>query len=180
MINWSILYDREIWVDIIVPILAALLGGWITMWGVVHTIKFERKNAREQAMQAAKPWIFSLDPCEDYDYKNTGRIILQGDAPLEPNASLEFILRNTDNGIGIIEKFITKNNEYFPVLGRILDKNTAKEVIVTLNTHENLENMYFIIRDVYGNRYKYKAFMAFPSSKGNHIEEIGLMKKREK
>ena len=32
-------------VDIGIPLLSALIGGGITMWGVVRTIKYEHKNA---------------------------------------------------------------------------------------------------------------------------------------
>lgn len=166
----------DIFTDIIIPLLAALIGGGITMWGVIRTIKHERKNALEQTMQAAKPWIFSLDAFEHYDYKNAGDIKLEGCSPMGENAKLAFIFRNTDNGIGIIEKFFTQNNEYTPVIGRILEKNSVNNVTVFLSENENLEDMYFIIRDVYGNKYKYRAYQTGKSGKGNHIEEVGLIK----
>lgn len=176
--DWGELFNYDVLVDIAVPMLAAFFGGMITMWGVVRTIKYERKNAQEQTIQAAKPWIFSLDALESYDDKNAGDIKMEGDSPLGRNAFLVFVLRNTDNGIGIVEKFVTENNAYFPVIGRILDKNTVTNITVFLNANESLKDMYFIIRDVYGNRYKYKAFQTGKSGKGNHIEEIGLIKER--
>lgn len=178
--NWSILLNYNLWVDIIVPLLAAFIGGGITMWGVILTIKYERKNSLEQTKQAAKPWIFSLDLHENYDFKKAGDIILEGNSPIGRNASLVFVIHNTDNGIGIIEKFVTENNEYLPSIGRILDKNSINNVTVYLNEKENLEDMYFVIQDVCGNRYKYKAYQTGKAGKGNHIKEIGLMKEREK
>lgn len=165
--------NYDILVDIIVPLLAALIGGGITMGGVAHTIKHEHKNTLEQTRKAAKPWIFSLDMHEHFDKKNTGTIRLEGNSPLGGNATIEFILRNTDNGIGIIKKFVTKNNEYLPIIGRILDKNSTNTVIVNLNKEENLEDMLFIISDVYGNEYKYQAYQTGNICKGNHIKEIG-------
>jgi len=179
--DWSKLFTYDVLVDIIIPILAAFLGGGITMWGVVRTIKYERKNAQEQAIQAAKPWIFSLDALEHYDYKNAGDIKLEGNSPLRKESTLQFILRNTDNGIGIIEKFVTEKNEYIPVIGRILDKNSINHVTVFLNKNESLKDMHFIVRDVYGNRYNYRAYQTDNPDKGYHIEEIGLISnKKEK
>ena len=168
------LYD--VLVDILVPMAAAVLGGWITMWGVVRTIKHEQQNAHEQTLQAAKPWIFSLDTFEHrYNNNAASMIKMQGKTPAGSNCTLSFLLHNTDNGIGIIEKFVTENNEYLPGLGRIIEKNSTVEVIISLDTNETLENMYFIIRDIYGNRYKYKAYQTGQPAKGNHIEEIGLI-----
>lgn len=174
--SWEVVYN--VVVDIVIPMLAALVGGGITMWGVVYTIKHEQKDTHEQTRKTAKPWIFSLDKFEHYDYKNAGQIKLEGISPLGEDSKLPFILRNTDNGIGIIEKFITANNEYLPVIGRILEKNSVNYVVVYLNQNENLKDMRFIIRDVYGNRYQYRAFQSGKSGKGNHIEEIGLIETR--
>ena len=168
----------DVLVDILVPMAAAFLGGWITKWSVVRTIEHEQQNAHEQTRQAAKPWVFSLDEFEHYDFKNAGNIRIEGNAPLGEKITLPFILRNTDNGIGIIEKFVTANNTYTPVIGRVLDKNSVNNVVVYLNEHESLEDMYFIIRDVYGNRYKYKAFLTGKPGRGNHIEEIGLIEEK--
>lgn len=176
--DWSKIFSYSVLVDIIVPMIAAFLGGGITMWGVVRTIKYERNNSREQALQAAKPWIFSLDEFEHYDYKNAGDIKLEGNAPMESKPTLSFIFRNTDNGIGIIDKFVTENNEYIPSIGRILDKNSVNHVTVLLNENENLKDMYFVVRDVYGNKYRYRAFQTGKAGKGNHIEEIGLIKEK--
>jgi len=109
--DWSKLFNYNTLVDIYVPLFAALIGGFITMRGVVRTIKFERKNAIEQTRQSVKPWVFSLDALENYDSQRAGDIRMEGDSPIGSNACLVFVLRNTDNGIGIVEKYVTENNE---------------------------------------------------------------------
>lgn len=164
----------DVWVDIIIPLISALIGGLVTMWGVVLTIKREQKNAEEQKHQAAKPWLYSLDRFEDYDHNKAGRIELKGNSTSDKR--IAFIIKNTDNGIGIIEKFVTINSVHQPFVGRIIDRNSIVEVKVNLESGASLQNMYFIIRDIYGTRYRYNAYQTLEVAKGNHIEEVGLAK----
>lgn len=162
----------DILVDIVVPLLSALIGGLLTMLGVVYTIKNERNKSEEQTIQDAKPWLFSLVPLDEYDYKKASTIILRGSEPLDENMKLQFIIKNTDNGVGIIEKFETENNVYFPCVGRILDKNSISHVDAVVNKWETLKDMFLYVKDIYGNRYKYKVLFDEEARGGYRIEEV--------
>lgn len=170
----------DIWVDIIIPLLSAVLGGAITMWGVVHTIKHEQKKAEEQAIQDVKPWVFSLDPLEDYDYKKASVITLSASEQLSGNTNIQFIIKNTDNGVGIIEKYETENNTYYPRVGRILDKNSVNYINIILSPKETLEDMFLYVNDIYGNSYKYKVILVENPNNGHRIKEVGFIPSKKK
>ena len=148
------LYD--VFIDIIIPLLSALIGGFVTMLGVILTIKHEQKKAAEERKQDAKPWLFSMDDKENFDCTKANDIILMADATLEGRPGLCILIKNTDNGVGIIEKLQTKNNTYLPTVGRVLDKNSISYVHFFFAPHETLTDMFLHISDVYGNKYMYR------------------------
>lgn len=156
MMSGSEIGFYSVCVDIIIPLLSALIGGFVTMLGVILTIKHEQKKAAEQRKQDAKPWLFSMDDKENFDCKKANDIILMADATMEGRAGLCILIKNTDNGVGIIEKLQTKDNTYLPTVGRILDKNSISYVHFFFAPHETLTDMYLYISDVYGNKYMYR------------------------
>ena len=146
----------KVCVDILIPLLAALIGGGMTLLGVRHTIKNERNKANESAKLAAKPWLFSMNDAENFDCTKANDIILMADTTMEGRPGLCILIKNTDNGVGIIEKLQTKNNTYLPTVGRILDKNSISYVHFFFAPHETLTDMFLHISDVYGNKYMYR------------------------
>lgn len=162
----------DVWVDIIIPLLSAVLGGAITMWGVVHTIKHEQKNSEEQTRLSVKPWLFSVDDDGTSDTRNANFYLMQAEEYLSNDSCLSFLIRNTDNGVAILEKFQTKNNTYTPYVGKILDKNTVTYLQVRIAPEETLENMYLYIKDIYGNTYYYRADIGEASEKTCTLTEV--------
>ena len=126
------------------------------MLGVVLTIRHDRKKAAEQRKQDAKPWLFSMGDKENFDCTKANDIILMADKTMEKRPGLCILIKNTDNGVGIIEKLQTKNNTYLPTVGRVLDKNSISYVHFFFAPHESLTDMFLHISDVYGNKYLYK------------------------
>lgn len=146
----------DVFIDVFVPLLSALVGGLITMLGVVYTIKHEQKKSAEQARESVKPWIFSVDTTETGDGKNVNTYSMQAEEVLSYNRGIDLLIKNTDNGIAILERFQTKNNTYLPVYGRILDKNSITHLEICIAPNETMEEMYLYIKDIYGNEYRYR------------------------
>lgn len=168
----------QTWTDIVIPLVAAFIGGFLTLAGVWLTIHREKKVAKENTRFSVKPWIYSLDAIEHYDHNSANTILLEGDTSI--NSRLQFVIKNTDNGIAIIDRFETENNVYPPKAGKILDKNSVTHLNINLGENETLKDMHLYIKDVYDNTYKYKAYLRSGSWTGNHIEEIGLVSSKRK
>ena len=50
-----------IWSDIIIPLIAALIGGGLTLLGVVLTIKSENKKAKKEYLEKIRPFFIIED-----------------------------------------------------------------------------------------------------------------------
>lgn len=157
--------------DIVIPIIVGVLGCLVTIYGIKMTFQHEKKVQERKTIDDAKPWTFTLDAAESVNHKEKNRIILKGSAPASNSARIVFIIKNTDNGVGIIQRFQTESTTYLPAIGRVLDKNSCTEVCIMLNEGECLKNMYLIISDVYGTEYKYRAVPTENSTLVYHLEE---------
>ena len=158
---------------IIIPLLAAIIGRSLTLFGVIITIRWQMKKETENKIVSTKPWVFSVDKAE-YDRLeyNKQYIMLLSDPNDINNMDLSFYLKNTDNGIGIIQRFETQNVTYFPYLNAVLDKNSVAKIQLNLSfsKKENLKDMNLYISDVYGRIYKYKVTLS--PNKSITVKEI--------
>ena len=48
--------------DVIIPIICALIGGGLTMWGVQRTLKAQRIESDRTRIQEARPYLFAEHP----------------------------------------------------------------------------------------------------------------------
>ena len=155
--------------DIFIPLLSAFIGGFITLAGVWLTIRRDKKRDEDNKKQSAKPWIYSLDPLEDYDYKNASEFIMATSYDYCFTANFEIIVKNTDNGICILDEFVTESKRYIPIRGKVFDKDSVIHLNIHIEEGETLKDMYLYVKDIYGNKYKYKVYQ---TKKGNYIEEV--------
>ncbi len=147
---------NEIIIGIFVPLVSALIGGGLTLVGVLMTIKHEKKDEEERQRLSVKPWIYSVNPMEEYDYKNAKDIIFSVNDRLSTGIRKQVIIRNTDNGILIFEKIETKHFEYKPLVGNVMDKNSVCNLNIELEENDDIDNCILYIRDIFNNSYRYK------------------------
>lgn len=162
----------NVWVDIVVPLISAFIGGFITLAGVWLTIRRDKKRDENNRIKDAKPWIFSLSDCENFDCKEANDIVLASSFDVKGKKGFSVVIKNTDNGVCVIDKFVTERKEYFPVVGKIIDKNSIAYLHVFFDEGETIRDMFLYVNDVYGNSYKYKAFQGNNISEKSYIEEV--------
>lgn len=51
----------QVWTGIIIPLISAAIGGGITMWGVIHTIKNESRKKKEEDLERIRPFLVLED-----------------------------------------------------------------------------------------------------------------------
>ena len=168
--------NYQLWVDIGIPIVSALIGGLVTMLGVIITIKHEKNKDSENRISSVRPWIYSIDALDT----GSPRIIrLQTDDTLKSHDKVHIYIKNTDNGIGIIHSLRTENKVYLPIRNNIMEKNTITEIEVEWGNHENLKNICLTICDIYGNPYQYDVIQRNDTSNGWQITEKAVETGRE-
>ncbi len=142
---------------VIIPIVASAIGGGLTVWGVILTIKEDNKIRKEDIRIQNEPLFYILDPNQDYDTTN----IKEFDFKSVEQASgyIQILLKNTDKTPFVLEYININGKTYLPQNGTVVDKNDL--FYLNVHTNDNLmankKNTAFIaIKDVLNIEYKYK------------------------
>lgn len=170
---------NEIISNIVVPILSAIIGGALTLFGVWLTIHRDKKRDEENLKKSAKPWIFSID--SSYDYSNeTSNKIEMSTVHNSANNSYERCIgiKNTDNGIGIVDKLTTANKTYIPETYNIFEKDTVTVISVYFEEGDSLKDIELHVNDVYGNSYVYTVILDSDID-GLQIKEKDIQKSKK-
>lgn len=150
--------------DIIIPLLSAIIGGAVTMLGVIFTIRWEKKKSDKARIDDAKPWLF----CLNADEIQTGccsRSVWLSSGFEEINKPIELFIKNAGTGIGIVTSLKTEQVEYTPIDSGVLEKEKVTMVAFKPVVHkENLEHMRLYVSDIYGNQYEYEVRQGKESS----------------
>ena len=144
--------------EIVIPIVSALYGGLLTLVGVAWTIKQNTIDRKKEKRLSVKPLIYPLSCLSDYDYKNAVDL----DFIKDDNSKIKNIIgviENSDNGILIIESAIINGEEYKLFNKAVIAKNKAAHVLVYTDKEIQIETLYIIGKDVFGNTVKYKLIL---------------------
>lgn len=159
----------------IISLISALIGGGLTLLGVRHTIKAQEKEQLNNRKLEAKPWLFSFDERQDYDPKKLLTYFMEvgGTYNFDKKNHLTGIIKNTGNGIALLEYVKSETDIYYPSCGNVVEKDALIKLnIVLANGSETLKYMNLYVKDLYGNRYKYKLILNGTSFKLDVCEEV--------
>ena len=161
-------------IDIVVPLLSAVIGGALTLLGVIKTLKNENKIIREERNEKSKPVLINY-MCSLEKQKNIPKYVFVSDGP-ETEISIKGIFKNTDCGIAFIDKIVTENKTYFPKETSTVDKNTTFIIELHNLDGESLKSCRIFCHDILGNGYYYDAKFVLDNKWGSEIE-IGNIQK---
>lgn len=156
--------------DIVVPIVAGVYGGLITLVGVTWTIRKAENDKKEEEIKKAKPVIFVLDHrYVDYEkyQKNTKYLEsnkAQGDLRRAKGDSKnkysmpQICLKNSDYSYASLIGFIINDKCHFYDIGQVLPKDT--ECLMNndfeFEFDEQIETVSLIIQDMLDNLYEFE------------------------
>lgn len=160
---------NQIIIDIIIPIISSLIGGGLTLIGVLITIKFENKKRKEEIRIANKPLFYLINPMQKYDYKNASDFEFTSKDE-EVNGFVEIIFRNTDNAILVFDNISVNGKKYYSQNGNIVDKNTTFNIYLYPSKDTKIADaeIVFSINDSLNNNYKYK--LGYKSKESKYID----------
>lgn len=168
----------EISKDIIIPILASIIGGIFTFIGVYITIKHEKNKEKEEQILFNKPLFCRLDYRQEYDAKKAVDFVL-GVGNFDEKAGQIFgVIKNTDNAILIIDGVTVNGKKYKSLYGDVVDKNQIFNLYV--NVSEKLkedDEVIFIVKDIMENAYKYKVNIEYKDEENCEMIEFKEIKK---
>ncbi len=149
---------NEIITNIIMPIVSALIGGGLTLIGVLITIKSENKKRKEEIRIANKPLFYVIDPHQDYDYKNAVDFAFYQNDSKKNEGFFTLIFKNTDKAILILDYIEINGIKYYSKYGNVVDKSVVFNIYIYAdkNTFKKSNNeIIFSIKDSLNNNYKY-------------------------
>ena len=142
--------------DIVVPIVCALIGGGLTMWGVKKTLEVQKSENEQLRIKEARPYLFAEYPMQILDGTDIAQLFLRSLAGNSSNYPLQCYIKNSGNGIAIVTKVTTKNNTYIPKGNNVIDKSCRMVLNIFLaDKTETMNGWRLFVEDIYGNEYCY-------------------------
>ena len=143
---------------IIIPLVSAVIGGGLTLVGVLITTKHETKIRTEEKISNNEPLFYIFDPLQQFDSQGTQEYHFFPKNE-KTNGSRGILFKNTDKTYIVLDSIRINSKYYYPKIGKVVNKNemftiriyssenylTNKDTTITLN-----------VRDILGNKYSYK------------------------
>lgn len=171
---------KEIWLEIVIPLVSSLISGILTVIGVGLTIKHENKKDKRILKLSNKPIFYRIDPMQEYDYKSAV------DYQFNFNCSNRIkeiygIFKNTDNALLLLNYISVNGKKYFPNFGDVIDKNVIFNICVNCEENINSETeVIMCIRDVLNNEYRYNLICEISDKEIINIKEFEEINKKVK
>ena len=115
---------------VLIPLVSALIGGGLTLAGVIVTIKWESKLKKQEEIDRVKPIIISVEEQSLSKHERVYDCVFYSNG--DSNETLNGVFKNTDNGILFIDMLESTSKTYRPLRVITVDKNTYFRII--LNT----------------------------------------------
>ena len=142
--------------DVIIPIICALIGGGLTMWGVQRTLKAQRIESDRIRIQEAKPYLFAERPVRATAWNSIPKLVLESEEGNSCDLPVRCYVKSTDNGIAVVKKVTTDNCTYIPIEGNVIDKDCVTGLnIFPVDKTEMMRGWKLFVEDIYGNEYCY-------------------------
>lgn len=156
---------------ILIPLISALIGGGLTLAGVIVTIKWEAKHKKKEEIEKVKPIVINAtSPMIPKDSK-IFCYTFESQGDLQKHEVFA-VFKNTDNGILFFDLIKTANKEYYPIDGATVDKNTFFYISLKSIVGDTMEKCDIYCHDIYGNKYVYNGYFNFDSDKTRYSDII--------
>lgn len=160
----------NMFIDIFLPIICALISGGLTVIGVLLTIKHENKKSRIDIINSKKPYIYRIDYMQEYNSKDSVdyNFYPEETSSIKPNYRIYGILKNTDNAIMILDNISINGKKFYSINGDVIDKNTIFNIyIYSYNKMSKDDEIILSIKDILNNRYRYKLEVRIGQNENN-------------
>jgi len=146
----------QIWGDIIIPLISALIGGGLTLVGVIITIRHTNKTIRNDYISKYKPSFKLRNPMDDFDLKYSKPLMFKGGNCGENSKKILGMFTNTDKANFEIDS-IYVNGECFRIdINRYIAKSEDFDFSLCIDKTLNVETLELKVLDEQNNVYRYK------------------------
>ena len=140
--------------NIIIPIIAAVYGGLLTLVGVAWTIKKSDNDRKLEEQQKAKPiftFVMKLQPLVNIDGE---KVCFDNEEIIKFPNNVTALLENSEQAVFSVEK-VYHDNKWWEIQGnKVVLPNSS--VYLDFNFTEDVNKLYVEIKDRLGNLYYYQ------------------------
>lgn len=170
----------NIFVDIVIPLVSAFIGGLVTLVGIIITINHERTCRKEDEIKLYKPFFVSLTAYDEKTKKRLPDVVFESNIDKGMHRLIDGYIENLDISHFTIEKVVIGNTSYFPISNAVVEKNCVLSIQVYGN-EKIIESATLHIYDVLENKYIYDMIFQEKAEQGCRIvEKYTLSKKYRK
>ena len=124
--------EINVCVDILLPILCALISGGLTLFGVILTLKHGNKKDEETIKIFYKPRFYRIDPNQISNIKND-HYFCYSFLPEKKGTSIRGYFKNTDHSTFVLDKIIIGRKACISNYEYLVDKNTVFYLHICFN-----------------------------------------------
>lgn len=148
---------QEIITQIVIPLVSAIIGGGMTLWGVGLTLRRERKREETQKKETYMPFLFSVNDQATVDLDSVIHYTFGLGKASEEIAfvGVQGRIKNIGQKAYILDRIETPNFTYVPLDGSVVDVGRVCQIYIY--AEDNLDTEWSLyVRDLLGNQYKYE------------------------
>ena len=146
--------------QIVLPITASILGGYLTLLGVGWTIKQSQKDKRDDYIKNNKPLLFIVNPTHYSDAQdivldkpNYDKKIFNG----EKKYVLEdFLIENSDYSYSSLKGFMINSDFIELPIAQVFKKNYQYDILcnnIEFRYNKDIKHVYLVLLDMLDNKY---------------------------
>ncbi len=169
--------------EIVIPIIAAIYGGLITLVGVAWTIRKSDIDKNDEEVKKAKPLIFIVNKRREqtksylsFTFENSfnNETIFTGDSTYH---ICPFFLKNADYSFSYLKGICINNDIMLTNVAQVFDKGQTYACICDFEFSYNKEinNMYLLLVDMLDNFYALEINFECSSDDKNDKKDIGII-----
>lgn len=169
--------------EIVIPIVAAIYGGMLTLVGVSLTIRKSDIDRKEDELKKAKPLVFIVDRTREeahdflrfkFDNLVCNNEIFAGETKYKLNS---FLLKNADYSFSCLKGICINNDILAMVIAQGFDKgqNYACLCDLVFPYNKEIKNMYLLLVDMLDNYYTLEVNFQFDPDKRKKTKEIDIV-----
>ena len=168
----------NIWVDIVIPLISAFLGGLVTMIGVICTINHENKCRKNDEYKLYKPLFVALSSLDSLN-KEFIKVEFESNVDTDMFCLLEGYITNLDFSCFVIESIEIDNLKYYPYKNAVVEKDSAIHFEV-YGTRKDIQVATLNTYDAIGNKYIYNVVVKEDAGQKSRIAENYILLGRRK
>ena len=164
----------KVWVDIVIPLICSLIGGGLTLVGVIITILHTNKTIKNDNINKYKPSFKLRSPMDDFDLNSSNPLMFKK----RRNRNSKMIIgmfSNTDKASFEVDAIYINGECHRIDINRYVKKSQDFDLSLVIDKNLNVKTLELKVFDDQNNIYRYKLEFFINSKNNIEINNISTL-----